>query len=113
MTPETITVAAGQTIAFRTVNVPADNIGENDEIFRAILRSPSPNAILGDDMATVTITDTTNVRVEFNPTTYSENENGGSFFFNIVKLDQSDRAVSVVFNTAAVSALGMVSIRLS
>ncbi len=89
------------------VNIASDSIGENDEVFRAVITSPSANAILGDDVATVTIRDTTDVRVEFNPTTYSENENAGAIAFTIVKLDASQRLVSVLFSTASGTAEGI------
>ena len=103
---QTVTITAGNTVGFVTVDIASDSIGENDEMFRAILTSPSANAVLGEDVATVTISDTTDVRVEFNPITYSENENAGMITFTIVKLDQSERPVSVLFNTAVGSAQG-------
>ena len=104
---ETITISGGNTFGFRQIPLAADSIGENDEVFRATLTNPSSNAMLGErDVAMVTITDATNVRVQFSPNTHMENEDIGSIPFTIVKLDQSERPVSVNFNTAPGSAFG-------
>ncbi len=94
-------------MAFVALDITTDNIGENVETFHAVLISPSANAVLGDDDATVMIADSTNERVQFNSTTYSENENAGMVTFTVVKIDESERPVSVVFGTTADRAQGI------
>ncbi len=52
------------------------------------------------------ISDATNVRVEFNSTVYGEDEDAGMVTFTLIRIDESERPVSVLFSTANGSAQG-------
>ena len=98
-TTENVTIEAGNAITSIQVQTLSDNIGEEDELFRAILTSPSSNARLGVDAAIVKICDTTSVIVEFNSTMYSEKEHQQVINFTIVKINEASRPVLVLFNS--------------
>lgn len=52
-----ITIAAGQTCSIMTIPIINDTISEINEVFKINLSSASPNASIGDGLATVTIID--------------------------------------------------------
>lgn len=104
---QTITIPAGSTVASLEVEIPTDNIGENEEAFSVILTSPSSNALLGSDTATVLISDATEVTIEFSSDSYSVIENAGVVSFILLKTLTSERPVSVIFNTRDGSAQGV------
>lgn len=101
-----MTFNPGQTL--ETVSVPtlSDAIAENTEQFIAVLSDASTGITIGDDTATVDIEDSTNVMVEFEPTSFSAQESSREATFIIVKRTSTTRTVTVLFSTTDGTATG-------
>ena len=100
-----VTFAPGVTERQISVEAVLDLMSEGDEQFQAVLTSPTAQTSIGQDTATVVITDQT-VTVEFERTSYSAREDGVTVQFTVVKRGEISRDVSVLFSTADGTARG-------
>ncbi len=104
-----VTFRAGAMQQLVSIPIATDDEGEDLETFTAVLSSPSAGVTIGVGTATVEITDTTPVLVEFDPDAVSGREDGNTIIFTIVKRTTTTQTVSVVFSTSSVSAEGAFS----
>ena len=103
---QTVTFPPGTNTQVVTIPTTTDEVGEETETFTAVLSSPSDGTTIGVGTATVEIEDDTSVLVEFDPVVYSGREDSGSIIFEIVKRTTTTNPVTVLFSTAAGTAVG-------
>jgi parallel beta-helix repeat protein len=100
-TSGTLNFLAGQTTATFNVPILDDTLVEGNETFNVTLSSPSPGATLGTQTAAVvTITDFEPGHLQFNSSTGSVNEAGGSITITVTRSGGSDGAVSANYSTS-------------
>jgi hypothetical protein len=100
-TSGTLNFLAGQTSATFNVPILDDTLTEGSETFNVTLLNPSAGATLGaQTAAVVTITDFEEGHLQFNSSTGSVNEAGGSIAITITRTGGSNGAVSASYATA-------------
>jgi len=102
----TLTFNNGETSKTEAISIVNDDVVESDEAFDVLLGNPTGGASMGT-IATTTVTITNDDsdstpqpgRFEFGAASYSVNENGGSVEITINRLNGSDGAVTIDWQT--------------
>jgi hypothetical protein len=87
-----------------TIQTNADNLVEGDEMFTVTLAPISDRVIITEDSADITIEETANVLVEFQPNSYTVCEDDGIVSFVLVKRTPTTQEVTVQISTVGGSA---------